>query len=294
VWHELLTTDPDAAIPFYCDTVGWSLMPWDRDPGYRMFAWNDVPMAGLMRLPEEARLAGAPPHWLTYVSVRDVEATLADAVAMGGCRLVAPMDIPTVGCLAVLADPEGTVFAVFRPEGAGPATDELTVGDFSWHDLAADDWQAAWAFYQALFGWEFDSQFDMGQMGTYWMFRRPGSSRTLGGIYRRPPEVAATHWLPYIHVRDVDRVAALVRQHGGEVLNGPIDVPGGDRVAQFLDPQGAFFAVHARPVQLAMSLTEAAPPEPEPRPRRARPATKAPPPVKPRGRPVKKKPVKKR
>ncbi|MDH5196992.1 MAG: VOC family protein [Gemmatimonadota bacterium] len=307
VWHEVMTTDPDAAIAFYEKAIGWRLMPWDVDPKYRMLAWNNVPMAGVMLLPEEARLMGAPPHWMTYITVRDVDASMAQAMGMGARTYFGPMDVPTVGRLAVLADPQGATFAVFRPENDGHVSDDMVVGDFSWHELAADDWKAAWEFYRALFGWEHDGDFDMGPMGTYWMFRRAGGSRSLGGMYNRPPEVPATHWLPYVHVAHADATAAAVGRHGGRVLNGPMAVPGpsGDRVAQLMDPQGAVFAVHS-----VAPVAAAPPPAPKPAPRRpatkrkptaAKPAAKRPvkkaparKAAKPKGRPVKKKPAKKR
>jgi predicted enzyme related to lactoylglutathione lyase len=301
IWHEVMTTNPEGAIAFYQNVIGWSLMPWDADPGYRMFAWKHVPMAGVMLLPEAARQMGAPPHWLTYISVRDVDASLTQAMGMGARTYLEPMDVPTVGRMAVLADPQGATFAVFRPEHDGHVSDDVALGDFSWHELAADDSKAAWEFYRALFGWEYDSQFDMGPMGTYFMFRRTGGSRPLGGMYDRPPEVPVTHWLPYVNVANADTTALAVAQHGGRVLNGPMEVPGGDRVAQAMDPQGAVFAVHA------VAPAPAPPPPPTPKPAPAQPAavrpkrlakrpvkkTPAQRSTKPKGRPVKKKPVKK-
>jgi predicted enzyme related to lactoylglutathione lyase len=286
VWHELLATDADAAVGFYEKAIGWRIMPWGQDPNYRLFAWKGVPMAGLMALPEEARQAGAPPHWLTYVAVPDVDATLSQAAGLGGRTVFGPMTIPTVGRVAGLADPQGAVIGVYRPEQAGMGSEELALGDFSWHELAAGDWKAAWEFYRALFGWERDSEFDMGpEMGTYWMFRRPGGSRTLGGMYNRPPEVPVAHWLPYVLVASADRTAELVARHGGRVLHGPMEVPGGsgDRIAMVMDPHGAAFAVHARAAQ--RSAKPAAKPAPKPKKKAAKKpaATKA----------VTKKPVKK-
>jgi predicted enzyme related to lactoylglutathione lyase len=252
IWHELLTTDPDAAIPFYREVIGWDALSWDRDPGYRMFTWNGVPMAGLMALPEEARESGAPSHWLSYVSVRDIDRIVAQAGRMGATTYLEPMEIPTVGRVAVLADPQGATFGVYEPVASGPAGDALALGDFSWHELAADDWKTAWEFYRALFDWEYDHQFDMGPMGTYWIFRRVPGTRPLGGMFTRPPEIPHAHWLPYVHVPSAQRVAELTARHGGRVVQGPMEVPGGDWVTQALDPQHAVFAVHAVPAPAAV------------------------------------------
>jgi len=302
VWHEVMTTDPDGAIAFYRKVIGWSVMPWDADPNYKMFAWSNAPIAGVMLLPEEARQSGAPPHWLTYISVRDVDATLAQATNLGARTYLEPMDVPTVGRLAVLADPQDATFAIFRAENTGHVTDEMTVGDFSWHELATDDWKAAWDFYRALFGWERHDEMDLGpDMGTYFMFRRAGGSRPLGGMFKRPPEIPMANWLPYVHVKNADATAANAARNGGRVVNGPMEVPGGDRTAQILDPQGAIFAVHS-----LAPATAAPAPTPAPKPAAAQPATPktaAPKPAArkptkqaatPKGRPVKKKPAKKR
>jgi predicted enzyme related to lactoylglutathione lyase len=318
IWHEVMTTDPDGAIAFYQHVIGWTVMPWDADPKYRMFAWKNAPMAGVMLLPDEARQAGVPPHWLTYISVQDVDAMVARATERGARTYLDPMDVPTVGRIAVLADPQGAEFALFRAANAGHVSDEMKLGDFSWHELAADDWKAAWEFYRALFGWEHADSFDMGPMGTYWMFRRAGGSRALGGMFNRPPEVPMAHWLPYVHVKNADETAAAAGRHGGRVVSGPMEVPGGDRVAQILDPHGALFAVHSlapvaaapvppprpavakpSPEAPAKAATVAKPAARKPaarkpapkRPAARRPVKKA---VKPKGRPVKKKPAKKR
>ena len=303
IWHELLTSDPDAAIPFYEHVIGWTLMPWDQDPAYRMFAWSGVPMAGVMALPEEARAGGAPPHWLSYVSVRDLDATVGEAVRLGAMTYVEGMDIPNVGRIAVLADPQRAVFGVYEPATTGHGSEEAGLGDFSWHELAADDWKPAWEFYRALFGWEFDSQFDMGPMGTYWMFRRAGGARTLGGMFNRPPAIPVANWLPYARVASAHRVAELVARHRGKVMNGPMEVPGGDYIVQLMDPQGAIFAVHALATESVLPPpSKSRPAAPKPtvsaaaKPVSKRPSTKAPatPPRPPKGRPVKKKPAKKR
>jgi predicted enzyme related to lactoylglutathione lyase len=83
---------------------------------------------------------------------------------------------------------------------------------------------------------------DMGPMGTYQMFNR--GSHALGGFMNKPPQMPAPCWVLYIRVADLDAVCAAVTENGGQVMNGPMDVPGGDRVAHFMDAQGAMFAAH--------------------------------------------------
>lgn len=246
LWHELLTTDPDAASRFYAAVAGWEKKRWEQDSSYGLLATAGVPMAGLMALPAESRARGESSHWLTYIGVADVDAAVRLATEMGATVRSAAQDVPTVGRMAELADPQGAMFAVYAPASEQTGSEDLTLGDFSWHELAATNWQVAWEFYSTLFGWVYDSSFDMGPGGTYWMFRRSGGKRTIGGMYTKPPELPGpASWLPYVMVLNADQAATAAVRAGGKLLSGPMQVPGGDRVAVCSDPQGAGFAVHA-------------------------------------------------
>ncbi len=244
VWHELMTTDTKSAGNFFTKIVGWKTQASPQDPNYTVFV-TTRPMAGLMVVPREAAAMGAGPSWMTYIGSPNVDETARQATSLGGKTLRAPEDIPTVGRFAVLADPQGAVFAVFTPvagQQLGPAP---AVGDFSWHELVTTDWRSALTFYQRLFGWEETSAMDMGpEMGTYQMFGLNG--KTLGGMFNKTKQMPGpTAWLPYIHVPDSKKVVPLVKKLGGQVINGPMEVPGGDWIAQGLDLQGAMFAVHS-------------------------------------------------
>ena len=148
--------------------------------------------------------------------------------------------------MAVLADPQGTVFAVYTPEAPTPSSDTPALGEFSWHELATTDPAAALGFYSALFGWEKTNSFDMGpESGLYQMYGWGGKS--MGGIYKKPADMPAPpNWLPYAMVANADQAAARATAAGGQIVNGPMEVPGGDRIAVILDPQGAAFAVHSK------------------------------------------------
>ena len=294
IWHELMTTDTAGAVAFYADVVGWRTRAWENDPSYTLWTMDGIPVGGLMSLPAELRAQGVPPHWLAYVAVPDADATARQATALGGKVVAGPQSAPKVGRWAVVKDPQGAVLAVLQPEGEPGGHDgEPKRGEFSWHELATTDLLGAWQFYQGLFGWKHIESMDMGPAGTYFMYGR--TDRALGGIYNKPPEMPfPPHWLCYAKVPNADRAAETVKRRGGQVLNGPMDVPGGDRIAQGLDPQGAAFAVHA-------AAAAAAPPAPAPRPAAPKPAAAprprpAAPAAKPAAqtRPVEKKAAKKR
>jgi predicted enzyme related to lactoylglutathione lyase len=246
VWYDLMTTDRQSAISFYSQLIGWGTAPWEAGPeSYTLWTNREAQIGGVMDLPEDAKAAGAPPHWLAYVGVPDTEETAKKTEELGGQVLHGPVSIPKVGSFAVLADPQGAAFAVFTTEEATPAKEGLPQeGEFSWHELATTNHEAAFDFYNKLFGWEKTDASDMGEMGTYQMFGVGGMP--LGGMFNKPTEMPGpSFWLFYARVEDVQAAAEKVKQLGGQVLNGPMEVPGGDWIAQCLDPQGAAFAIHS-------------------------------------------------
>lgn len=242
IWYELLTTDPDAAVDFYRGVLGWGTDVWEAgEEPYTMWTNGGSSIGGVMRLPDEAESDGAPPFWLPYVATADVDGTVEKARERGATVYVEPRDIPEVGRMAVLADPQGAVFALYARTGDHPGlADPEVPGNFSWHELACADWEDALAFYGELFGWEGTDATDMGEMGIYQMYGLDGA--TLGGMFSLPD--VPPHWMLYVTVEDIDATVAEVEAGGGEILNGPMEVPGGGHVAQCRDPQGAAFALH--------------------------------------------------
>ncbi len=254
VWYDLMTSDPDAAQQFYTRIAGWGTQPWGDPGSYTMWTNGGAPLGGTVRLPDELIAQGIPPHWLAYVCVRNVDETIREAEKLGGKAMHQPEDIPSVGRFAVLADPQGAALAIFTPAEEPPGhAGEPRLGEFSWHELMTTDYVAAFDFYKTLFGWEKISDFDMGEMGMYHMF---GQHVTVdgglhgfpyGGMFNKTPDMPMPpNWMCYIQVSNVDETVALVKELGGQILNGPMEVPGGDMIAQCLDPQGAAFAVHQR------------------------------------------------
>jgi predicted enzyme related to lactoylglutathione lyase len=173
-----------------------------------------------------------------------VDATIAQAQKLGATAHGPAMDIPQVGRYAVLQDPQGAVFSVFTAAGEMSAPPGET-GQFSWAELNTTDYEAAWKFYSALFGWKERSQMDMGEgMGTYFMFQDP-EEKTKGGISNMAKHMGVpAHWLYYVTVDDMDACIQRIKKAGGKILNGPMPIPGNDVIAQCQDPQGAFFAVY--------------------------------------------------
>jgi uncharacterized protein len=244
IWYELLTSDADAAARYYGAVLGWTA----RDSGqvgmdYRILSAGGTGVAGLMTIPPPAAAAGMRPAWLGYVSVANVEQSVARIVAAGGALHMPAMEVPGVGRFAMVADPQGASLYVMTPVGAGASTSFAPgqPGHGGWHELHARDWKAALAFYGAEFGWDTVHAMDMGPLGTYLQFNY-GSGAMVGGMY---DDGAAPRpfWLFYFNVDDIDAASQRVVSNGGTALMDPHQVPTGDWIIQGRDPQGAMFAL---------------------------------------------------
>ena len=244
VWHDLIAVDPEGAKSFYTQIAQWGTQRWDESH-YEMWTRDSVPLGGVESLSDRMKSNGVKPHWLPYVCVYDVDETVRLSSTLGARVIVPPKEIASIGCWAVIADPQGAVIGVYEPADETPKRNgEPKVGEFSWHELATGDYKAAADFYRAIFKWETISDYDMGEMGIYHMFGQRG--QTYGGMFNRSPDMPPSSWLSYIRVPDVKPVAERVTQLGGTVFSGPMEVPGGDWVAQLSDPQGALVALHAK------------------------------------------------
>jgi predicted enzyme related to lactoylglutathione lyase len=241
-WYELLTTDPAAAADFYAHVVGWRPQSYDGTGAYTVLHAGDRGVGGVMRQPEDACAAGAPPGWVGYIHSRAVDADAAGVEAAGGAVLRAPEDIPGVGRFAVLADPQGAVFMMMQPQGPDmPPVAPMTPGHVGWHELYADDWSRAFDFYAGQFGWSKTEAMVMGPMGTYQLFATEGES--CGAMMNRPEGVPAPVWQFYFIVPAIDAAAARVTERGGQILMATHQVPGGGWITMCMDPQGAVFSL---------------------------------------------------
>lgn len=245
VWYEHLTKDAGRAIGFYSDVVGWKTQPFEGGGDYTMWVGSQGPLGGVMKLPEEAERMGAPPHWEAHVQVDDVDATVALTRKLGGKVYKEPTDIPNVGRFAVLADPQGASFCVFRPAEAMTAHDVSKEGEFCWNELLTTDQEAAFRFYSQLFGWQILERMDMGPMGTYLVFGV--GDRRLGGMMAPKGQGMPPMWIFYTETSDLDSALQRAGKKGARVMTGPMEVPGGGRIAVLQDPQGAVFALHQAP-----------------------------------------------
>jgi predicted enzyme related to lactoylglutathione lyase len=249
LWYELMTTDMTAAKAFYETVVGWTSAPFEgASQPYTMFHRSGgMPAAGVVAVPEGV---GAPPFWAMYVGVTKLEDAVAHITRLGGSECSPVIAIPTIGRMQMVKDPQGACFYVYEPATTDfPPEGPAEVGDASWHELMTTDAPAAMAFYQEVFGWQPGDAMDMGPAGKYQMFNRPHGM--IGGMMNKPPELANVppNWQIYFRVPDIASAVERITANGGQILNGPMEVPGGSQIVNAMDPQGAAFSLHAMPAQ---------------------------------------------
>jgi predicted enzyme related to lactoylglutathione lyase len=113
-WADLSTSDTARAQKFYSDLFGWKISPGEgKDASGYLHIMNGDRMIGGIQ-PASERNPNAPPHWLIYFYVADVDASAAKAKELGATFFVPPMTIEGVGRMAVMADPQGAVSAIFK------------------------------------------------------------------------------------------------------------------------------------------------------------------------------------
>jgi predicted enzyme related to lactoylglutathione lyase len=234
-WVDLVVDDQDAAKAFYTDLFGWEYedFPTDEGASYSVARLDGRPVAAILPLPDPSM----PPHWNCYVSVEDADAAAARAEELGATIVQGAGDVGDSGRVAVLQDPQGAILSLWQPGrhfGAGLVN---APGALSWNDLLTPDVEGSAAFYRELFGWEIAEI--PGAEGQYWSIAN-GDIRN-GGLMPLPPG-GHPAWNLYFAVPDTEAALARVGELGGQVVMGPMQVPGG-RFAIIRDPQNAVFSV---------------------------------------------------
>ena len=242
IFVELVTPDLASSKRFYGELFGWTFR--DVASGTAEYAealLDGRPVAGFFH---KALPAGEKrqPAWLSFFAVADVDAAEKNAVGRGARLLFGPRDFPERGREAVLADPQGAVFALLASSSGDPPDVLASPGEWIWSSLITSDPDADAAFYQALFGYEvFDLPARPG--AEHLLFASEDYARaSANSLPAKHPDMHP-HWLNHVRVEDAEKMAAKVVSLGGRVIVAPhLDRQGG-KVALVADPQGAVFGL---------------------------------------------------
>ncbi|WP_374405989.1 VOC family protein [Pelagerythrobacter sp.] len=251
IWYQLMTPDAAGAREFYRAVVGWAIDERGESlPGggeYRMIRRADGgTQGGVLTL--AGPMASNPAGWLGYIHTPDVDAAAARIIDAGGAVHVPAADMPGVGRMAMVADPQGAVFYLMTPTPPpGDPDAKSDVFDYEkpqrvrWNELQTTDVEAAVALYGELFGWEQRDRMPMGEMGDYlFIHHREGM---IGAIMPRMPDVPQSAWTFYFGADDIDRAAQAVTDGGGRLLGEINEIPGGEFAVHCADPAGATFGL---------------------------------------------------
>ena len=231
VWFEHVAKSDTRSSSFYAEVMGWKLEVVEMPGGmkYPMAACA----AGMVGGFAEPEGTGTAPHWVSYVSVADVDAAGEKVVALGGRALAKAFDVPTVGRMMPVTDPHGAPFYLFRGENGDEAAKDGP-GAFHWNELLSDDPEAAVAFYEKALGYTHETM-NMGG-GTYFILKNGDKMR--GGV-TKPNGLSSGQWIQYVTVDDCDAAVTRTKKSGGKVIQAAADVPGVGRIAVIQDPVGA-------------------------------------------------------
>lgn len=236
IWVDLGTPDVDASIAFYGALFGWTAEKGSAEfGGYTNFSKDGRKVAGLMPLMQE----GQPPVWSSYICTDDADKTTALVADSGGTVHAPPMDVGTLGRMAIYTDPTGGFFGVWQPRDHIGAELIDSEGTFTWTELSTRDQQAAHPFYGAVFGWTPQAS------DGYTEFQLAG--RSVAGCMDMPPTVPAevpSYWMPYFAAADPAAKAKQVAELGGTVLVPFMEFPGGT-FAVVQDIHGSTFGLLA-------------------------------------------------
>ncbi len=245
IWYELMTTDADAAAAFYGAVVGWRATDSGQAPkDYRLLSIAGENVGGMLQLSPEMRAGGASPGWLGYVCVDDVDAAVASITKARGRPIMPAMEVPGVGRMAMVADPQGVPIYVMTPTppaggGVSHSFSPDRIGHCAWNELATSNQAGALDFYTGQFGWTKGDAMPMGEMGDYQFIHH--GDEMIGAVMNTRAGGPPPNWKYCFRIDDIDVAVKTVSKAGGEVTSGPQEVPGGGHVISATDPQGAVF-----------------------------------------------------
>lgn len=249
IWYELITPNPEGAKAFYEPLLGWNMqMGGEATNGYGFIANADGGMAGgILTRTDELKERGCTAKWIGYIGADNVDETIAEIEKAGGKVLMPAQDVPMAGRIAMVADCCGAEFYVMTPlsQNEGEVSTSFSAakrfGRCGWNELHAGNAANAEQFYTSLFGWGTPDFMDMGELGKYQFVAHNGE--TCGAIMGMMPDIPFPIWSHYFWVESIEACKEIAEKNGGTIINGPMEVPGGDWIIQGVDPQGVVFSL---------------------------------------------------
>jgi predicted enzyme related to lactoylglutathione lyase len=234
VWHNLVTGDGGAARQFYGGLFGWEFDVKD-DGRYSVITYQGRNLGGILDTSKDGNAPKAG-HWLSAMSVANLDASLAAVDEAGGKQLEAPIDVSGVGRVVTVEDADGAVLHLLASNNGDPPDVEPPVHTWLWHELLANHADRALKFYESAFGYRIEP-LKKSPTSEYRVLWSSGKARA--GILQNPFEKTRSAWIPYIRVEDPAALAERVPEFGGRVVIAPRPEVRDGTLALVLDPSGA-------------------------------------------------------
>jgi len=245
IWHDLITDKPEATQRFYTELFGWTF----HEIGPRFGA---IASANYTLIRHEGRMIGGMidesrldsdlelSQWVGLMSTADIDASVATLRREGGTVYTPPTDLADRGRIAVVADPQGALFALLETRDGDPADESPRINEFLWNEVWVKDIEAASTFYQALTGLSTETV-ARSDDDVYQYLASKDVPRF--GILPLPIDELPPLWTPYLRVEDPAAIVARVEELGGQVVIEPMERAPGVIVAVIIDPAGAGLAI---------------------------------------------------
>jgi predicted enzyme related to lactoylglutathione lyase len=232
VWFEVRTPTPEKTAKFFTDVVGWNISSMQMGEGepYTLASTKNGPVAGVVKSDRA--------EFVSYVSVDDVDAAAKRVEKAGGKVKGKPFDVPTIGRMVEVEDPDGAAFFLYKSE-SGDTDVPPAQGAFLWNELWTKNESRALAFVTSVLGYTVEGM-PMGGM-TYNVLKTEGTSAA--GVMKSPVKELPAHWLPYLQVDDVEAAQKRAKKLGASLDGEVSEVAGVGRFAFLRAPDGCRFAV---------------------------------------------------
>ena len=251
IWHDLLTTTPDASRRFYGELFGWTF----ESPGihvglgdeedYMLIRHNGRLIGGMLNANTLGRETNVS-QWITMISVDDIDAAVARVTANGGVVLTKPTELISRGSLAVLQGPTGALFAMIQTRDGDPVSYEPEYDGFLWDELWTNDVSRASQFYERVFDYEPQDHAIGDTSRSYRVLQR--GEKPSAGVMANPFEGERPVWVNYLRVKDPAAITSQVTALGGRIIVAAQARDIGGHVAFVAGPSGAGIALQTWPL----------------------------------------------
>jgi len=241
IWHDLITDTPAESEAFYSELFGWEFESIGIGFGsvasanYKLIRQNGRLIGGLInqnQLDSDEDIS----QWVVLMSTDDIKRAVGIVADGGGTVFTPPTVLADRGQIAVVADPQGALFALLQTKDGDPLDRDPELFDFLWNELWTDDAAAAVTFYQRLVGYDLEEEV-VTNIESYQYLSKDGVPRA--GILSSPIDDLPPLWSTYVRVEDPAAITARVEALGGRILLPAQERSLGGQVALIAGPSGA-------------------------------------------------------